>query len=86
MASLVLGAMPLAAFGSEADKATWLPRVARGEVVLTAALQELTPREKRDPDPDLAVDRHCRSIADVQQSTVSKPKWSQAWAPLPEPG
>ena len=23
--------------------------------VLTAALQELTPREKRDPDPDLAV-------------------------------
>src|SRR5262245_12142133 len=24
--------------------------------VLTAALQELTPREKRDPDPDLAVE------------------------------
>src|SRR5205085_10849599 len=24
--------------------------------VLTAALQELTPREKRDPDPDLAIE------------------------------
>src|ERR1700694_1881007 len=24
--------------------------------VLTAALQELTPRERRDPDPDLAVE------------------------------
>src|SRR4028118_787469 len=25
--------------------------------VLTAALQELTPREQRDPDPDLAVEQ-----------------------------
>ena len=24
--------------------------------VLTAALQELTPRERRDPDPDLAIE------------------------------
>jgi hypothetical protein len=24
--------------------------------ILTAALQELTPRDKRDPDPDLAIE------------------------------
>jgi alkylation response protein AidB-like acyl-CoA dehydrogenase len=48
-ASLVLGAMPLAAFGSEADKATWLPRVARGEVVLTAALTELDSTDTYAP-------------------------------------
>ncbi|HEX2485762.1 MAG TPA: acyl-CoA dehydrogenase family protein [Myxococcota bacterium] len=36
----VLGALPLARFGSAALQARWLPRVARGEVVLTAALTE----------------------------------------------
>jgi alkylation response protein AidB-like acyl-CoA dehydrogenase len=36
----VLGALPLARFGSAAQQARWLPRVARGEVVLTAALTE----------------------------------------------
>ena len=29
--------------------------------VLTAALQELTPREKRDPDPDLAIEEWLQS-------------------------
>ena len=37
-ATLVLGALPIAHFGSEAQRATWLPRVVSGEVVLTAAL------------------------------------------------
>jgi alkylation response protein AidB-like acyl-CoA dehydrogenase len=36
--TLVLGALPLAAFGGAAQQAAWLPRVARGEAVLTAAL------------------------------------------------
>jgi len=36
----VLGALPLAEFGSEAQQDAWLPRAARGEVVLTAALIE----------------------------------------------
>ncbi|MAI25414.1 MAG: acyl-CoA dehydrogenase [Spirochaeta sp.] len=40
-ASLVLGALPLAEFGTDSDKSEWLPRVASGEVVLTAALTEL---------------------------------------------
>jgi len=38
LATLVLGALPLARLGSEAQRARWLPGVAAGEVVLTAAL------------------------------------------------
>jgi alkylation response protein AidB-like acyl-CoA dehydrogenase len=41
----VLGAFPLAEFGSPALRQAWLPRVARGEAVLTAALVE----PHRDP-------------------------------------
>jgi sugar phosphate isomerase/epimerase len=33
--------------------------------VLTAALQELTPREKRDPDPDLAVEEWLQFAAEL---------------------
>jgi 3-oxocholest-4-en-26-oyl-CoA dehydrogenase beta subunit len=36
--TLVLGALPLAAFGSEAQRAAWLPGVVAGDVILTAAL------------------------------------------------
>jgi alkylation response protein AidB-like acyl-CoA dehydrogenase len=39
-ATALLGALPIAAFGSEAQKATWLPKVAAGEVILTGALLE----------------------------------------------
>jgi 3-oxocholest-4-en-26-oyl-CoA dehydrogenase beta subunit len=37
-ATLVLGAMPLARFGSEAQRAAWLPGVVAGDVILSAAL------------------------------------------------
>jgi hypothetical protein len=40
-ASLVLGALPLAAFGSDAQKAAWLPKLASGEAIFTGALLEL---------------------------------------------
>ncbi|MDQ3010295.1 MAG: sugar phosphate isomerase/epimerase, partial [Acidobacteriota bacterium] len=33
--------------------------------VLTAALQELTPREKRDPDPDLAIEEWIRFASEL---------------------
>ncbi|MFN0119129.1 MAG: sugar phosphate isomerase/epimerase family protein [Blastocatellia bacterium] len=33
--------------------------------VLTAALQELTPREKRDPDPDLAIEEWLQFASDL---------------------
>lgn len=39
-ATLALGALPLAEFGTEAQQAEWLPRVAAGDAVLTAALSE----------------------------------------------
>jgi 3-oxocholest-4-en-26-oyl-CoA dehydrogenase beta subunit len=36
--TLVLGALPLARFGSEAQRAAWLPGIVAGDVILTAAL------------------------------------------------
>jgi len=48
-ASLVLGALPLAKFGSDSEKSEWLPRVASGEVVLTAALTELDSSDPLAP-------------------------------------
>jgi alkylation response protein AidB-like acyl-CoA dehydrogenase len=44
----VLGALPLAEFGSPAQQETWLPRAARGEAILTAALVE-PHREAAEP-------------------------------------
>jgi alkylation response protein AidB-like acyl-CoA dehydrogenase len=44
----VLGALPLAEFGSPAQQEAWLPRIARGEAVLTTALVE-PHREPADP-------------------------------------
>ncbi len=38
--SLLLGALPIARFGTEAQKSRFLPRVARGECILSAALVE----------------------------------------------
>jgi len=38
--TLVLGALPLERFGSEAQRSRWLPRVVQGDAVLTAALLE----------------------------------------------
>jgi len=48
-ASLVLGALPLAARGNEAEKAEWLPRVASGEAILTAGLMELDSTDPSHP-------------------------------------
>jgi len=44
----VLGALPLAEFGSAELREAWLPRVARGEAILTAALVE-PEREPSQP-------------------------------------
>jgi alkylation response protein AidB-like acyl-CoA dehydrogenase len=38
--TVVLGVLPIAEFGSDEQKRAWLPRAARGEVILTAALEE----------------------------------------------
>jgi len=56
--ALVLGALPLAEFGSEAQRAEWLPAIARGESLLTAALTEfgtsdpLAPRTRAEGSGD----------------------------------
>ncbi|MCZ6463373.1 MAG: acyl-CoA/acyl-ACP dehydrogenase [Proteobacteria bacterium] len=48
-ASLVLGALPLAEFGSDAQKREWLPRVVDGSAVLSAGLVELEADDPMDP-------------------------------------
>ena len=40
---------------------------------LTAALQELTPRQIRDADPDRAIDDWVPSLASSEQTTYSSP-------------
>lgn len=47
--SLCLGALPLAAWGSEAQQEAWLPKVVSGEAVLTAALTELDAEDPQRP-------------------------------------
>jgi alkylation response protein AidB-like acyl-CoA dehydrogenase len=48
-AALVLGALPLARFGSEAQKQAWLPGIATGERILTAALSEYASSDPLAP-------------------------------------
>jgi alkylation response protein AidB-like acyl-CoA dehydrogenase len=47
--ALVLGALPLARFGSEEQKREWLPGIARGERILTAALHEFASSDPLAP-------------------------------------
>jgi alkylation response protein AidB-like acyl-CoA dehydrogenase len=46
LASLVLGALPIARFGSPAQRQRWLPELARGHRILSGALEE-----EGNPDP-----------------------------------
>jgi 3-oxocholest-4-en-26-oyl-CoA dehydrogenase beta subunit len=47
--TVVLGALPLAEFGSAAQRAAWLPDVVSGDVFLTAALEEGAGSDPRRP-------------------------------------
>lgn len=47
--TLVLGALPIAEFGTDAQKKTWLPSVAAGETVLSAALVDAESSELTEP-------------------------------------
>ena len=38
--------------------------------VLTAAFQELTPRERRDPDPDLAIEEWLQFARDIGSPNI----------------
>ena len=46
--TLVLGALPIARFGSEAQQEAWLPKIAAGEAIHPAALVEPGARDPRD--------------------------------------
>ncbi len=48
-ATLVLGALPIAHFGSDAQRARWLPGVVAGDVFLTAALSTSATSPTRSP-------------------------------------
>ncbi len=58
VATLALGALPIATWGSETQKQAWLPRVAQGDAILSAALIEhasvdpLSPATTATPDGD----------------------------------
>jgi alkylation response protein AidB-like acyl-CoA dehydrogenase len=54
--ALVLGALPVAEFGSAAQRERWLPRVAAGDAILTAALVELPGEEPSAPTTRAARD------------------------------
>jgi alkylation response protein AidB-like acyl-CoA dehydrogenase len=49
LATLVLGAMPIAEFGSDRQKQRWLPGVASGEILLSAALTEVAAWDPAQP-------------------------------------
>src|SRR5438132_10400931 len=55
-AALILGALPLAEFGSPAQRAAWLPGVVAGEVILTAALDEAVAADPRRPAVSASAD------------------------------
>ena len=48
-ATLVLGALPIAHFGSEAQRSRWLPGVVSGDVILTASLTGSAARPTSSP-------------------------------------
>src|ERR687891_409307 len=54
--TLVLGALPIAELGTPAQQREWLPRVASGDVVLTAALAE--PGANDPLHPQVTATRH----------------------------
>lgn len=58
----VLGALPIARFGSAAQKEAWLPRAATGAAILTAALVE-PHREPGSPDTRAAKDGQAHRLS-----------------------
>lgn len=54
--ALVLGALPIAEFGSAAQRDRWLARVASGDAILSAALVELPGEEPAAPSTTAARD------------------------------
>ncbi len=79
--SLVLGALPLAEFGSEAQKQKWLPEIARGERIVTAALSEFESSDPRAPRTrvESTSDGYC--ITGIKTNVPSAEQASQILVP-----
>ncbi|MCG8588904.1 MAG: acyl-CoA/acyl-ACP dehydrogenase [Proteobacteria bacterium] len=56
LACLALGAQPVARFGSPAQRKAWLPGVAEGRTILTAALHEPEADDPRQPTTNVRAD------------------------------
>ena len=58
LSTIVMGAMPIAEFGTDAQQAAWLPRIAEGSLLCAAALYEqgTTPGEPLTPPAPTATD------------------------------
>ncbi|MFP6640118.1 MAG: acyl-CoA dehydrogenase family protein [Myxococcota bacterium] len=56
LATLVYGALPIAEFGSPSQRKKWLPGVATGDTILTAALEELGSRRPGEPHTKATAD------------------------------
>jgi hypothetical protein len=85
-ATLVCGALPIARFGSDAQKKRWLPGVIAGDVILTAALQEpnnvdpLAPVTKATKDGNgwkLSGEKFCVPAAFVAERILVPAKTSE---------
>jgi alkylation response protein AidB-like acyl-CoA dehydrogenase len=76
LATLALGAAPLAELGSDAQRARWLPGVVAGACVLTAALVEPGGVDPRRPA--------LRAARDGRGWRLSGTKTCVPWAPLSE--
>jgi acyl-CoA dehydrogenase len=56
LATVVMGALPIAEFGTDRQRAEWLPGVVSGDVILTAALAEMGAGDSTRPTVTAAPD------------------------------
>ncbi|MGI9591389.1 MAG: acyl-CoA dehydrogenase family protein [Myxococcota bacterium] len=76
--TVVQGALPLTEFGSDAQKETWLPKIASGEAIFTAALTEpegdpRRPLTRATPDGDgwkLSGTKFCVPFAEIADAML----------------
>jgi alkylation response protein AidB-like acyl-CoA dehydrogenase len=79
--TLVLGALPLAAFGSDAQQAAWLPRVASGDAILTAALLERGSEDPARPETTATRDGDGWRLDGAKLSVPAASLAQRIWVP-----
>jgi len=66
--TLAYGALPIARFGTEAQRDRWLPPVAKGEILLTAAVGDGPLVSARRDGDDLVLDGTCTNVPMAEQA------------------